>query len=122
MNIVQGNQVKILSKRKGITHERALGIQLETKVGNRKKGTKHVYKFLVKHKKTFMAKKAKAPLKRNKNPFTTVLGLKKGVTQAANVIVHWVIELGSEGNEALPSRSPSRCTKKNCCFTCRLNP
>ena len=68
-----------------MAHERGLGIQLETKVGNRKKGTKHVYKFLVKRKKTYIAKKAKAPLKRNKNPFTTVMALKKGVTQAAKV-------------------------------------
>jgi hypothetical protein len=68
-----------------MVHEKGLGIQLETKVGNRKKGIKHVYKVLIKRKKHFMAKKAKAPMKRNVNPFTTVLALSKGVTQAAKV-------------------------------------
>ena len=86
MSTVLGNQVIFCISMKGLAHERALGIQLETKVGNRKKGIKHVYKFLVKRKKAFLAKKAKGPVKRNKNPFTTVMSLKKGVTQAANVI------------------------------------
>ena len=66
---------------------------METKVGNRKKGTKHVYKVLIKRKKGFMAKKAKAPLKRNINPFTTVMPLSKGVTQAAKVIVDLAYEI-----------------------------
>ena len=71
-----------------MAHNRALGIALEVKdgKGKKKKGPKAVFKILIKHQKHNIGKKAKAPMKRNLNPFTTVLPLKKGVHQAAKVI------------------------------------
>ena len=54
--------------------------------GKKKKGPKVVFKVMIKRRKHNMAKKAKAPFRRNLNSFTTVLPLKKGVHQAANVI------------------------------------
>ena len=72
----------------GVAHERAIGINVSTAVGNKKKGTKIIYNVLIKKKKRNLTKKAKAPFKRSLNPITTVLPLKKGVTQAANVLFH----------------------------------
>ena len=72
------------------------------KVGNKKKGQKPVFKILIKRKKHTLAKKAKAPFKRNLNTFTTVLPLKKGVTQAAKVLndlKHSIIVIGYRKNE-----------------------
>ena len=70
---------------KGLAHERAIGINTSTAQGNKKKGTKVIFNVLIKKKKRNLTKKAKAPFRRSLNTITTVLPLKKGVTQAAKV-------------------------------------
>ena len=73
-------------KDSGISHERAIGLSLDTRMGRKKKGVAAIYKMTLKHKKRFLAKKAKAPNRRSVNTFTTVMPLKKGPNQAAKVI------------------------------------
>ena len=61
-------------------------MDIQESKGKKKKGPRTVYKVLIKRKKANIGKKAKGPIIRNRNTFTTELNLKKGVQQAANVI------------------------------------
>ncbi len=74
------------AKAAGFSNDKAIGITLDTATGKKKKGVKAVFKIVVKHRKYFLAKKAKAPHRRTPNTFATEMPVKRGLDKAVKAI------------------------------------
>ncbi len=75
------------AKAAGLSNEKALGLTLDTAIGKKKKGVKAVFKMVVKHRKHYLAKKAKAPHRRTPNTFATEQPIKRGLDKAVKAIL-----------------------------------